>query len=65
VNGVRWKAPRALELADRLIREGAPRPLEEGLRLELEALEEIFRTADAREGLKALLERRRPAFQGR
>lgn len=59
------KAPLALGLAERLIDRAAEVSLEEGLAAELEHLVEIFRTADAREGLSALLEKRKPAFQGR
>jgi enoyl-CoA hydratase/3-hydroxyacyl-CoA dehydrogenase len=61
---VRFKAPIATRIADRLIREGATRELSEALEMELGHLEEIFRTADAFEGLSSL-GRKRPVFQGR
>jgi enoyl-CoA hydratase/3-hydroxyacyl-CoA dehydrogenase len=64
LGALRYKAPVALRLADRLVREGASLTLQEGLNRELAALEEIFRTSDAYEGLKALTERRRPGFKG-
>jgi enoyl-CoA hydratase / 3-hydroxyacyl-CoA dehydrogenase len=64
VKKVRRKAPLALRLAERLIDEGARVPLETGLAMELEHLEEIFRTRDALEGLSSLGSRR-PSFEGR
>lgn len=64
VKRVRQKAPLALRLAEKLIDEGSSVSLEEGLRMELDHLEEIFRTADAMEGLSSLGSRR-PEFQGR
>ena len=60
---VRRKAPLALRLAERLIEEGSRVSLAEGLAMELEHLEEIFRTDDALEGLSSL-GRRRPTFRG-
>jgi enoyl-CoA hydratase/3-hydroxyacyl-CoA dehydrogenase len=62
---VRFKAPRACRLADRMIREGAAQGIEAGLAMEIAHLREIFGTADAYEGLTALLAGRRPAFTGR
>ena len=62
---VRHKAPVACRLADRMIRDGAARGIEAGLAMELAHLQEIFSTADAREGLSALLAGRRPQFQGK
>jgi enoyl-CoA hydratase/3-hydroxyacyl-CoA dehydrogenase len=64
VEGIRKKAPLAVRLADRFIREGAGRPLAEALALELGSLEEIFSTRDALEGLSSL-GRRAPVFEGR
>jgi enoyl-CoA hydratase/3-hydroxyacyl-CoA dehydrogenase len=62
---VRHKAPVACRLADRMIREGAARGIEAGLAMELAHLKEVFATADASEGLSALLAGRRPQFQGK
>jgi enoyl-CoA hydratase/3-hydroxyacyl-CoA dehydrogenase len=62
---VRHKAPVACRIADRLIRDGAERGLDAGLAMELAHLQEIFSTADAHEGLTALLAGRRPQFQGK
>jgi enoyl-CoA hydratase/3-hydroxyacyl-CoA dehydrogenase len=61
---VRTKAPIALQIAESLITEGADRPLEEGLQMELEHVVEIFKTRDAREGLSSL-GKRKPVFEGR
>lgn len=57
-------APIALSIASDLlsdVRTGAS--LEDGLKLELEKLEEIFGTEDAEEGLSALIEGRRPKYK--
>jgi enoyl-CoA hydratase / 3-hydroxyacyl-CoA dehydrogenase len=61
---VRHKAPVACRIADRLIRAGVEQGIDAGLAMELEHLQEIFSTADAREGLSALLGGRRPQFRG-
>ena len=56
-------APIALSIASDLlsdVRTGAS--LEDGLKLELQKLEEIFSTEDAEEGLSALIEGRRPKY---
>lgn len=60
---VKYKAPIATRIADRLIREGAALDLADGLALELSHLKEIFRTKDAYEGLSSL-GRKRPVFTG-
>lgn len=62
---VRFKAPAACRLADRMIREGAAEGVDAGLAMELAHLQEIFGTADAYEGLTALLGGRRPQYQGK
>ena len=63
---ISFKAPIALGLANRLIDEGTADgvTLEEGLRMELDHLVEIFETNDAYEGLSSVVERRRPQFKG-
>jgi enoyl-CoA hydratase/3-hydroxyacyl-CoA dehydrogenase len=61
---VSFKAPLAIKLANTLIDEGSVVNLEEGLKMELEHLTEIFSTKDAHEGLTSVLERRRPVFTG-
>jgi enoyl-CoA hydratase/3-hydroxyacyl-CoA dehydrogenase len=57
------KAPIALRIASELIDRSEGLPIEDGVNLELERLEEIFSTADAYEGL-ASLGRRPPVFKG-
>ncbi len=61
---VKAKAPIAARLAARIIDEGAALPLDEALELENHHAREVFASADAREGMAALLARRRPAFSG-
>jgi enoyl-CoA hydratase/3-hydroxyacyl-CoA dehydrogenase len=58
------KAPVALRIASELIDQGAQVTLEEGLRLELAHLEEIFSTKDALTGLSSI-GKGRPIFEGR
>ena len=54
-------APVAVRIANNLLDAALETDLESGLALELDALPEIFGTKDAREGLTALVEGRRPA----
>jgi enoyl-CoA hydratase/carnithine racemase len=56
------RAVGAIKLAVRL---GLDRPLEDGLRLERELVEGLFRSEDAQEGIRAFLEKRAPRFRGR
>ncbi len=58
------KAPLALKRADALVVEGARVSLAEALELEAAGLDEIFRSADAREGMTAVMERRAAKFSG-
>ena len=60
-------APVALRMASRLLDEAVRTgdDLDEGLSKELEGLEEIFGTADALEGLSALIEGRKPEYVGK
>jgi enoyl-CoA hydratase/3-hydroxyacyl-CoA dehydrogenase len=57
------KAPIALRIASELIDRSDGLPIEAGVNLELERLEEVFSTADAYEGLSSL-GRRPPVFKG-
>jgi enoyl-CoA hydratase/3-hydroxyacyl-CoA dehydrogenase len=65
VKRVSTKAPLALGWVERFIDEGKELPLAAALQLELAHLDELFHTADAREGLDALTSKRLPVFQGR
>lgn len=49
----------------RAVHQGLSLPLEEGLRLERELVEELFHSEDGREGVRAFLEKRAPSFRGR
>jgi enoyl-CoA hydratase/carnithine racemase len=46
------------------VHEGGQLPLEDGLALEAELIEQLFRSRDASEGLHAFVEKRRPGFVG-
>ncbi|MBD3869447.1 MAG: enoyl-CoA hydratase/isomerase family protein, partial [Acidobacteria bacterium] len=63
VKKVGTKAPVAVRLSVKMIREGAKGSLSDGLAMELAHLLEIFSTADAYEGLSTL-GRKRPEFKG-
>jgi enoyl-CoA hydratase/3-hydroxyacyl-CoA dehydrogenase len=63
VTRVTSKAPIALRIAGELIDRGSTLSLEEGLRLELSHVREIFSTKDAYEGLSTL-GKRLPVFSG-
>lgn len=57
-------APIALSVASGLLSDvKTGSSLEDGLKLELQKLEEIFSTEDAQEGLSALIEGRRPKYK--
>jgi enoyl-CoA hydratase len=55
---------RAIGLLKRCVYQGHGRPLDEGLDLEGEAVMELIRTTDAREGVDAFLAKRAPRFTG-
>jgi enoyl-CoA hydratase/carnithine racemase len=54
----------ALAAIKRCVYEGGERPLDEGLALEAELIERLFRSRDAAEGLHAFAEKRQPEFVG-
>jgi enoyl-CoA hydratase/carnithine racemase len=56
--------PVALAAIKRCVHEGAERTLDEGLALERELIEQLFRSRDATEGLTAFVEKRDPEFVG-
>ena len=59
------KASRAVGRMKRAVQSGAEAGLLEGLSLERELQQLLFQTEDAREGLRANLEKRKPEFRGR
>ncbi len=59
------KAPLALRAAARLTERALETPYTDGLAAELAGLEAIFASADALTGLRSVLERSRPRFEGR
>jgi enoyl-CoA hydratase/carnithine racemase len=56
--------PLALRHIKQAVYDGIDRPLAEGLSLERELIEELFRSKDAHEGLTAFSEKRTPEFVG-
>lgn len=54
----------ALRNIKRAVYEGGQLPLADGLALEAELVEELFRSADGTEGLTAFVEKRTPTFTG-
>jgi enoyl-CoA hydratase/carnithine racemase len=56
------RSPRTTRLLKRVVRTGLERSLADGLRLERDALTEVFASADYAEGLQAFAERRAPNF---
>ena len=59
------RASKAVGLIKRAVHSGAEMGLAEGLALERELQQQLFESEDAREGIAAHTERRRPAFRGR
>jgi len=59
------KAPLALRYAEEIIDGGAGLPLVEGLELELQHLEDVFKSEDALLGMKSVGGSERPQFKGR
>jgi enoyl-CoA hydratase/carnithine racemase len=47
------------------IHQGLERDLEYGLRVERDLIEDLFRSQDSQEGIRAFLEKRQPQFKGR
>ena len=56
---------RAISLIKRSVLEGVELPLVAGLALERELQNRLFVTEDAKEGLSAFVEKRKPTFKGR
>ena len=56
--------PMAIAAIKRCVHDGAEQPLEDGLALERDRIEALFRSRDATEGLTAFVEKRAPEFVG-
>ena len=52
----------AIAAIKRCVHEGGQLPLDDGLALEQELVEQLFRSDDAAEGLRAFTEKRKPEF---
>lgn len=59
------RAAKAVGLIKRSVQTGAEIPLEAGLALERELQQQLFQSEDAKEGLNAYVNKRKPIFQGR
>lgn len=59
------RAAMAVGRIKRAVQTGAEVSLEAGLSLERELQQQLFQSADAREGIRAYVEKRKPQFQGR
>ena len=59
------RAAHAVGLIKRSVQTGAEIPLESGLALERELQQQLFQSSDAKEGLDAYVNKRKPAFKGR
>ncbi len=58
-------ATKSIGLIKRAINQGLQRDIYTGLKIEKEAFIEVFKTDDAKEGLRAFIEKRKPEFKGR
>jgi enoyl-CoA hydratase/carnithine racemase len=59
------RASKAVGLIKRAVHSGAEAAFAEGLALERELQQQLFESEDAREGLAAHVEKRKPEFKGR
>jgi enoyl-CoA hydratase len=59
------KATKAVGHIKRAVQTGSQLPLEQGLAVERELQQQLFASEDAREGLSAYVEKRKPSFKGK
>jgi len=59
------KAAHAVGLIKRSVQTGIEIPLESGLALERELQQQLFQSSDAKEGIDAYMNKRKPTFQGK
>jgi enoyl-CoA hydratase len=59
------KASKAVGLIKRAVQSGAEIPFESALAIERELQQQLFQSEDAKEGLSAYVEKRKPEFKGR
>ena len=59
------QAPIAIGLIKKCVNDGIDADLKRGLEIEREALIKVLQTEDAREGVRAFLEKRHPNFKGK
>jgi enoyl-CoA hydratase len=59
------RASHAVGLIKRSVQTGAEIPLESGLALERELQQQLFQSSDAKEGIDAYVNKRKPAFKGK
>jgi enoyl-CoA hydratase len=59
------RASKAVGAIKRAVQTGSEMAFQEALALERELQQQLFESEDAREGLAAHLEKRKPAFKGR
>lgn len=63
-NKLSRRAPYAVREAKRLVNQGLESPLEAALSYEIATLQNLYGTEDAREGIRAFVEKRKPEFRG-